>query len=116
MNSLFCPHAGQFWNIPITYTVYNGTLSDDYAAADIRLVTVRPPNSEVRMFLADRFARTWTNSPGPCFYAGNGQGGPYGGDGPDSPVIQGRYSDYQVDGLFEEDFVYAEFDDDCVVN
>ena len=105
-------YAGQFWNIPVSYTTFNGTLSDDYASADIRLVTVRPPNSPVRNFLAERFGRTWTNDPGPCFYAGNGQGGPYGGVGPDDSVIQGRYTDYQVDGLFATEFIYQEFEDD----
>ena len=109
---IFLYHVGQFWNINITTEPFTGTVDPDYADADLRIVTVIPADGPPRRFLAGFNALVnWDKSRGPCYYAGNGQGGPWG-IGPDFPVIQGRYDDYQVDGLFEDDFVYAQFEDE----
>lgn len=72
--------------------------------------------SRTRRFLAELFSRTWDNSRNRCFYAGNGQAGPsFGGSDeafPDDSVIEGTYADYRVDGIFEDEFDFSQFDND----
>ena len=78
-------------------------------------VQVDPMNgSPVRSFLGDLFPRSWDNTRENCMYVGNGQGGPGGefDELPDS-VIQGRYTDYIVDSMFETDFEYDRIGDTC---
>ena len=86
-------------------------------------ITINPPNGSPRSFLGQRFPRTWDNSPETCFYVGDGQGGPGGkfiGEDEDfrgrsaRTVIEGRYTDYIVDSLFQTEFLYEEWESDCV--
>lgn len=52
---------------------------------------------------------------GPCYYVGNSQGGKSGESDNNDPVIEGKYSDYEVAGLFEYKFIYSQFEEDrCV--
>ena len=113
----FCPYyAGQFWNTPVTAMRYNGTLDRSGGNLDpdrLYVVTVTPQDgAPQRSFLAERYVRTWENRPGPCLYAGNAQAGwSREVDALRDPVIQGRYSDYRVDGLFGTAFMYSKFDE-----
>jgi len=114
---VFCPYyAGQFWNTPVTAVRYNGTLDRSGGNLDpdrLYVVTVTPQDgAPPRSFLAESYVRTWENFPIPCLYAGNSQAGWSGEvDALRDPVIQGRYRDYIVNGLFETDFLYDKFDE-----
>ena len=48
--------------------------------------------------------------PGPCYYVGSSQGGRTGEREENESVIEGRYTDYQVSGLFDDDFAYSQFE------
>ena len=105
-NNLFCLHfIGQFWNIPITAQVYNAT-------ADKYIITVHPPGEVSRHFIAERYKYTWDKLRRVCYYAGSGQGGCSGElASADDSVIEGRYTDYLVDGLYAHEFKYAQFEE-----
>lgn len=78
-------------------------------------VTVEPIDSAPRSFLGDSFPRTWDNTKEQCLYVGNGQGGPGGEYRDELPgsVIEGRYSDYMMDDMFDTDFTYARIEGSC---
>lgn len=57
-------------------------------------------------------ANPYSLSIGPCYYAGNSQGGKESLSTQFSSVIEGKYTDYQVDGLFSYDYKYAQFEGD----
>ena len=59
-------------------------------------------NTEYRVF----------NSPGPCYYVGTAQGGRTPEIEENQSVIEGRYTDYQVQGLFDDDFIFSQFEKD----
>ena len=62
--------------------------------------------------MGERFQRTWDARSIPCFYAGSSQGGPLAEfESPRDSVIEGRYSDYQVNGFHDTNFAYSRFDD-----
>lgn len=77
------------------------------------IVTLSPPSSQPRRFIARRHSSTWDNRQLPCYYAGSSQGGPLGEI--ESPhlrdsVIEGSYRDYILSGLFETQFQFTRFD------
>ena len=108
----FHTHTGQFWNINITAEPFTGTV--DVPNADLHIITVIPAEGSPRRFLASLNSIDWDKRARPCYYAGNAQGGPWG-IGPNFPVIQGRYTDYRVGGLFDHEFVFAQFENErCI--
>ena len=50
--------------------------------------------------------------PGPCYYVGGAQGGRTSERDENDSVIEGQYTDYQVNGLFGDDFLYSQFEED----
>ena len=77
-------------------------------------VTVRPPNGDVRRFFADIHPKTWDKDNKYCLYAGNGQGGRvFEVPSLPDPVIEGRYFNYQMRGLFATRYPYNRFTSDC---
>lgn len=107
--------TGQFWNIPITFTPYEGEINSEYESMrnTIHIVTVDPPEGDSRRFPADLDNQVWDLRRFPCLYCGNSQGGPWGLlEDPDDSVIQGSYSDYRVGGLFEPEFKYTKFEEE----
>ena len=110
-------HAGQFWNIPVTYTRYNGT--DLPAGTDpsrVYVVRVAPESSPARSFLGHIYHLKWDKSREPCLYVGNAQGGPsFEVPDPNDSVIEGRYRDYILQGgdgnLFETSYTYSQFEE-----
>ena len=106
--------TGQFWNIPITFEPYNGTdldTPDGFILDNLYEITIDHPSAPPRTFVSELYHRTWEGTRAPCYYAGSSQGGPLNEfDAPRDSVIQGRYSDYRVDGLYETDFSYSRFD------
>lgn len=106
--------AGQFWNIPVTFTKYNGTeLSESNR---VYIVTVDPESSPARSFLGHFYHLKWDKTRETCLYVGNAQGGPsFEVMDPNDSVIEGRYRDYILQGgdgnLFETDYTYSQFDE-----
>lgn len=110
--------TGQFWNIPISIEPYeyrgppNPYLEDNTLYA----ITVTPAgDSNSRTFVAEYATRPWEAERNDiCFYVGNIQGGRLGelAFDPDfnDPAIEGYYTDYRVDGLFEHEFQYSQFE------
>ena len=47
---------------------------------------------------------------GPCYYVGSSQGGRTGEREENDSVIEGYYTDYEVGSLFDDDFVYSQFE------
>ena len=105
--------AGQFWNIPVQISPpLNPTMHESRA---LHTVTVSPPSGAQRRFLARLHSATWDKRSLPCYYAGSSQGGQLGEmESPhlQDPVIEGRYTEYIVTGLFETHFMYSRFDTD----
>lgn len=93
---------GQFWNIPITVTDVAGTpyieLYDE-------------GHDRHRIFPAFFYDLVWDHSYDGCYYAGNSQGGPERSRDPINSVIEGTYSNYIMDGLFDTEFEYDRFDE-----
>ncbi|CAI8024285.1 hypothetical protein GBAR_LOCUS14114 [Geodia barretti] len=97
---------GQFWNIPISV----GDLDSD-SSPDIELY--QPGHPSYRHFPALFYHLVWDLSDDGCYYVGNSQGGPEGSRDPINSVIEGSYSQYIVDGLFDTEFEYERFDENA---
>ena len=55
---------------------------------------------------------TWEFEKRPCLYVGNSQAGPLGEDVvPNDSVIEGVYSDYEVESMFASDFTFSHFEE-----
>lgn len=50
--------------------------------------------------------------PGSCYYAGDADGGRSGSSDDYDSVIEGKYTEYQVVGLFGHKFKYTQFRQD----
>ena len=85
-------------------SVFNQT-NDHY------LITVSHPDSPPRQFVGDLYDFTWLAEKMPCLYVGDRQGAKGHGShgGPNDPVIEGVYTDYEVDGPFDTDFKFSRF-------
>ena len=105
---------GQFWNIPLSITPYVGPYGDGTVdiADRIYSVTVAYPGAPERTFIANYGKRDWLDGR-PCLYAGNSNGGPVAEVKGSGSVIEGRYSNYEVDGLFDTDFQFSKYNDNC---
>ncbi len=77
-----------------------------------------PSTGSTRRFIAEFGRKIWDLSNKDCLYAGNIQGGRLGDIDDDSvsdSVVEGRYNQYIVDGLFDHDFEYLHFNaENCV--
>lgn len=109
------PNAGQFWNIPMTIEPFVTTTTPLtlISLPPPYTVTLSPPSSHPRQFLARLHSNTWDKRGEVCYYAGSAQGGALGQI--ESPhlrdsVIEGRYTDYIMGSLFETQFPYTRFD------
>ena len=85
-----------------------GDLDDD-GSPDIELYD--PTHPSYRHFPAFFYQLVWDLSEDGFYYVGNGQGGPEKTHDPINSVIEGSYSQYIVDGLFDTQFVYEQFDE-----
>ena len=77
-------------------------------------VTVVPTDSAPRSFLGQAFPETWDTTQEQCLYVGDGQGG-WSGEFkqlPDS-VIEGSYTDYILDGLFQTTYKFSRMKGSC---
>ena len=111
----FSPSLGQFWNIPINVTQYNGSFVYDVESPEkYYTVEVHYPMSPVRSFVGYMFDVTWEWKHKHCVYAGDRQGGPAGEVAKDGSVIQGTYEDYVISDRFETQFKYGVFEGACL--
>ena len=87
-------------------------LPDGYNPNMMYVITVTPPTGSPRRFLGENFRRAWDNSPGPCLYVGNSQGGRSGGlPDPNDSIIEPTYRSYRVNGLYNTSFTFNRFRD-----
>ncbi len=70
-------------------------------------------DSPPRSFLGNLVPRTWDGSNEACIYVGNGQGGPSGEKALLGSVIEGSYTDYITDSLFDTTFEYDRLEGTC---
>ena len=100
---------GQFWNVPVTVSPYNGDF-DGVLRTDDYVITVHHPDSPPRSFVGLRYPLTWGHGDRVCYYVGNPQAGPLREvSDPNDSVIEGVYHDYKVDSLFATDYIYSHF-------
>ena len=109
---------GQFWNIPVEVTPFEGQLRGG-GQAENRFIVNMSSLAVPRIYTGWLDDRTWESEDGvPCLYVGNIQGGPiYEVTNPNDGVIENRYSDYKVESAFsEENYAFGLFSEDrCVV-
>lgn len=99
----------QFWNVPVELQQYNGSVPDDL---NYYVVKVTPADGDVREFVGHLYDVSWDFTPIPCIYAGNRNAGPvYEFDDPNDSVIEGNYTEYEVNSLFDTQFTYRQFED-----
>ena len=101
---------GQFWNIPMTVVPYTGLFDGKNDTGLAYTVTISPPGSNTRSFVAHWDDHKWDYREEPCLYVGNGQGGPIREVANDGTVIEGKYSDYIVNALFSVNLKESKFD------
>ena len=97
------PHntVGQFWNTPVE--VVKLQKDKKLEAGDEFKVVVHSSFSGSRDFIGEYYPITWDFQKSPCLYAGSQNG---------SPVIEGRYTEYEVKSLFDPAFGYSQFSKD----
>ncbi|CAI8004532.1 hypothetical protein GBAR_LOCUS3952 [Geodia barretti] len=97
-------------------TLYDGPLRPGYEQffnrEKLYLVTVTQVGGDTRSFLGEMHHTTWDRRSGPCYYAGDSQGGRTAEREENESLIEGHYTDYQVEGLFGDEFVYSRFERD----
>ena len=112
---IFSSAAGQFWNIPIKVTPFNfhGQATYDLQMQDLYQIEVSNTNSFPRRFVAELYDLTWDPTrKDHCLYAGDQQGGRILEiSNPNDPVIQGVYTFYRTQGLFDSHFQYTQFNE-----
>ena len=100
-------HIAQFWNVPVELSSFTGDTPDDY---EYYTVTVTPADGDTRQFVGFTYDVTWDFTNTPCIYAGNQQGGIDGNFlGSSDSVIEGHYTQYIVDSLFDTEFNFTQF-------
>ena len=85
--------------------LYNNELrNDDY------IITVNYPGCPPRSFIGQSHYMTWEFERRPCLYVGDSQAGLLGEDVvPNDSVIEGTYSDYEVDSMFSSHYAFSHF-------
>ena len=94
---------------------YRGLPDPSFDIDQLYGITVTPVEGPSRRFVAEYYPHPWdATRDDVCFYAGNVQGGKLREIEDDEtfndPVIEGFFTDYRVDGLFEHDFQYSQFE------
>jgi hypothetical protein len=110
VSGLFYHHAGQFWNIPVELSPFNGELRNDSQSQDLYVLNMTSLTIP-RAYTGWLYNQTWEFEEGPCLYVGNRQSGPiYEAVDPNDGVIENIYRDYRVNSAFSEDnYVFGLF-------
>ena len=107
---------GQFWNVETTVTQYNGTLRDGSTVDNSYRINIKPRNKPVRSFVGFLEPVTFDFTRQQCLYAGNSQGGPINEvieEGLNDSLLEGDYTEYQMDSSFDTEYVYGHFESSC---
>lgn len=108
--------VGQFWNIPVNITKYNGNI-DGGVDTNYYIVSVNHPKDPPRQFVGRYYDASWDSENKNCLYVGSRQGGKIREvESPNDPVIRGSYREYVVGDAFETRFAYSVFDESSVCN
>ena len=87
--------------------LYNNELHDDDYIITVNYLGCLP-----RSFIGQSHHMTWEFEQRPCLYVGDSQAGPLGEDVvPNDSVIEGTYSDYEVDSMFSSDYMFSHFEE-----
>ena len=105
----FCP--GQFWNVPVEVEEYEGAFNGDMRD-NVYKITIEREGAPRRHFLGLKQDVKWDFQSGTCYYVGNVQGGVIGEDLNSDPVIEGDYTEYTMDSLFDTEYNHTRFDQD----
>lgn len=85
--------------VPIDIEKYNSDF-DGSPRVDDYIVAINYLSSPPRSFVGLLSSVTWEFERRPCMYAGNSQAGPIGNvDTPNDSVIEGDYTQYDVDSM-----------------
>lgn len=93
---------GQFWNIPIIPIKIN---------EDTYIEMYAPGHAKYRLIPAVFNDLVWDHSNDGCYYVGDSQGGPEKSRDSIQSVIEGDYTQYVTNELFNTSFRYKRFDD-----
>ena len=109
---MFLYSLGQFWNVPVDITPYNGSLSDGTLATDRFSIKVkRDKGNGTRSFTGLLYDLSWGHVEEPCFYVGSKQAGPiHEVATPNDGVIENIFKDYKVADAFSDDYEFSLFD------
>ncbi len=105
--------TGQFWNVPVSITPYNGLLYGETPAVSWYIVNITT-NGVNRAYGGNLHTTTWDNTEEPCLYVGNRQSGATAEiRDPNDPVIQEIYTSYEVKEPFveDDDYKFGMFDE-----
>ena len=109
--------AGQFWNVPLSVEPFTGVDRHGNPVPQRYVINITSTfSNDMRSYTGWLYDFAWSFEEGPCLYVGNRQAGPtYDVKSPNDPIIEGRYFEYIVPDLFNEDnYVYGLFaQDDC---
>ena len=92
---------GQFWNTPVEIVKLQKDKTVEIG--DEFKVIVHSSFNGPRTFTGEYYPLTWDFQKTPCLYGGNQNG---------SPVIEGKYTEYEVKSLFDPAFSYSQFSKD----
>ena len=108
----FLIYLGQFWNVPVDITPYNGSLSDGTLATDRFNINIKGiGSSSPRSFTGWLYDLSWDYVKEPCLYVGNKQASPINEVAtPNDGVIESIFQDYKVADAFSEDYEFSLFD------
>ena len=89
-------HTGQFWNTPVEIKA----IERKRAIIGRRYQVIVNSSDHLREFTGSYYPITWDQQKTPCLYAGTQDG---------SPVIEGKFTDYEGEELFDPHFSYSQF-------
>ena len=96
-------NTGQFWNTPVEVVNLQEDKIKKVETGDEFKVIIYSSFSGPRHFTGEYYPITWDFQRHPCLYAGLQDG---------SPVIEGKYTEYEVKSLFDPAFSYSQFSKD----
>ena len=95
---------GQFWDTPVEIQEVSGKQAKTGRQYK---VVIYSPFTGPREFIGDYYPMTWDYQKTPCLYAGTRNG---------VPVIEGKFTQYEVKYLFDPKFDYSQFSQDRCSN
>ena len=93
-------------------TEFDGNFDGEKRTDDYLIKVSHPTLLNERSFVGIKGGMTWEFENRPCLYVGNSQGGPIDEVvGPNDSVIDGEYTDYEVNDMFATTYQYTKFEE-----